>query len=413
MRYLAQSKPVKFRLKIGETECRSIEEVKLTSDFPSLWNNYKDGNLKKWLSQIGKDDYVKDVDKIKDETKRRLELYNLFSENSIEDNDYIKMFDRKIIDSDSFNEKCAKDSKLLKKYFETNYSVEHLNDTNIDTLLTQISDNKYIINLINQPESRIKKTTVNKLCVNNNELLDWCLNNQPDLLSDETIRLLIDNMRITDKQLILRIARKRKFEDILARFFIISIPVGSVSFNMIRVNDSFCIGEFPVTNILWETIMQTKLKIYCKYPEPDYCPVTMVHWKDCQDFIKKLNTETGRKFRLPTDDEWIYAAKDGSHSHNYRYSGSDDLGKVAWYDDNSDEMTHPVGKKQPNELGLYDMTGNVWEWVNDVFMRGTKQILLGGCFSSQSDECRLDNKQIASKDDYNSRVGFRLAMDLE
>lgn len=410
MRYLAQSKPVKFRLKIGETECRSIEEVKLTTDFPSLWNNYEDGNLKKWLSQIGKDDYVKDVDKIKDETKRRLELYNLFSENSIEDNDYIKMFDRKIIDSDSFNEKCAKDSKLLKKYFETNYSVEHLNDTNIDTLLTQIYDSKYIKSLINQPESRIKKTTVNKLCVNNNELLDWCLNHQPDLLSDETIRLLIDSKRITDRQLILRIARKRKFEDILARFFKIPITVDSaVSFNMIRVKDNFYIGEFPVTNELWETLMPSKE--YGDRTQFATYPVSFVSWNDCQTFIAKLNEKTQRTFRLPTKEEWRYAARGGNNSNNYLYAGSNDIDEVAWYNSNSSQTRHLVGKKKHNELGLYDMTGNVWEWCSDDF-KGRK-LLLGGSFSSFPDSCRLDAQDDDYPDNPNIRYGFRLAMDLE
>lgn len=411
MRYLAQSKPVKFRLKVGETECRSIEDVRRTSDFPSLWDNYEDGKedgkLKKWLSQINQSGYLDEVDKIKDKTKKRLILYNKFTNAPISDNDYIQMFDKGIITPDVFNEKCAKDQKLLNKYFETKHSVEHLDDTNINSLVNKLLDNDSIIELINQ--SSIDKSTLNNLCVNNDDLLDWCFKNKQDLLSDENIRKLIDNNRITDEELIIRISKKRKLDDILARFHKIPINVGSVSFYMIRVNKNFYIGEFPVTNELWETLMPSKE--YGDSSQVATYPVSMVSWNDCQNFIAKLNEYTHRKFRLPRQDEWKYAARGGDKSHNYRYAGSNDIDEVAWYNNNSGQCRHPVGRKKPNELDLYDMTGNVWEWCSDDF-KGRK-LLLGGSFSAFPDSCRLDAQDDDYPVNYSIRYGFRLAMDLE
>ena len=94
-------------------------------------------------------------------------------------------------------------------------------------------------------------------------------------------------------------------------------------------------------------------------------PVEQVSWNDCQTFIQKLNQLTGRKFRLPTEAEWEFAARGGNSSRGYKYSGSNTLGNVAWYDDNSGGTTHDVKTKAPNELGIYDMSGNVWEWCQD------------------------------------------------
>jgi len=132
-------------------------------------------------------------------------------------------------------------------------------------------------------------------------------------------------------------------------------PIHSVT-----VSD-FYIGKYEVTWKEWNEIMSDY------HSTNDGMPRTNMSWGDCQEFIRKLNSKTGKKYRLPTEAEWEFAARGGNKSNGYKYSGSNDLGSVGWYGDNSSSKTHPVGTKQANELGIYDMTGNVWEWCSDWY----------------------------------------------
>ena len=125
----------------------------------------------------------------------------------------------------------------------------------------------------------------------------------------------------------------------------------------------YYIGQTEVTQALWRAIMGNNPSHFTG----SNLPVEKVSWNDCQRFITKLNQLTGRHVRLPTEAEWEYAAYGGSKSSGYKYSGSNDIGSVAWYKDNSASKTHPVGQKQANELGIYDMAGNVWEWCQDWY----------------------------------------------
>ena len=131
----------------------------------------------------------------------------------------------------------------------------------------------------------------------------------------------------------------------------------------VTLTNDYYIGKYEVTQALWKAVMGNNPS----YFKGDNLPVEKVSWDDCQEFISKLNRITGKTFRLPTEAEWEYAARGGNKSRGYQYCGSRKLSDVAWYDDNSGHKTHAVGTKQPNELGIYDMSGNVWEWCQDWY----------------------------------------------
>ncbi len=136
-------------------------------------------------------------------------------------------------------------------------------------------------------------------------------------------------------------------------------PVHSVT-----ISKDYYIGETEVTQELWTAVMGSNPSYYASGSQ---LPVEKVSWNDCQTFISKLNSLTGANFRLPTEAEWEFAARGGNQSAGYIYSGSDTIDDVAWYISNSGEKTHVVKTKQPNELGIYDMSGNVREWCSDWY----------------------------------------------
>ena len=161
------------------------------------------------------------------------------------------------------------------------------------------------------------------------------------------------------------------------------------------------------------------------YFEGDNLPVEQVSWDDCQEFIRKLNSLTGKKFRLPTEAEWEYAARGGNESQGYKYAGSDNIDDVAWYDEDLHEgSTHEVDTKSPNELGLYDMSGNVWEWCNDWYGdyspdaqtnptgpgSGSYRVFRGGSWDYFAGGCRVSFRYIISPDFRDDSLGLRLAL---
>lgn len=124
---------------------------------------------------------------------------------------------------------------------------------------------------------------------------------------------------------------------------------------------SFSCGKYLVTQELWKAVMGENPSHF----QGKDRPVDSVSWEDVQDFLAKLRAETGKPYRLPTEAEWEFAARGGIHSEGYLYAGSDKLSQVGWYGENSPDGAQPVGLKLPNELGLYDMSGNLWEWCED------------------------------------------------
>ena len=172
---------------------------------------------------------------------------------------------------------------------------------------------------------------------------------------------------------------------------------------------SYYIGETEVTQALWQAVMDRKPSYFSGKNKP----VERVSWNDCLDFIKKLNSITGENFRLPTEAEWEFAARGGNKSRGYKYSGSNYIDNVAWYSDNSDGQAHNVATKAPNELGLYDMSGNVREWCRDSFSDSSQHYSYvyyrGGCWFHGARECRVSHREYETVD-YEIYLGLRLAL---
>ena len=183
---------------------------------------------------------------------------------------------------------------------------------------------------------------------------------------------------------------------------------------------SYYIGETEVTQALWKAVMGSNPSFF----KGDNLPVECVSWNDCQTFISKLNALTGKRFRLPTEAEWEFAARGGNQSRHTPFSGSSRIDDVAWYEDNSGSKTHPVKTKQPNELGIYDMTGNVFEWCQDWFGSysnyaqtnptgagsGSDRVFRGGCWYYSPRSCRSSNRHIGTPELSYYSVGLRLVL---
>ena len=182
----------------------------------------------------------------------------------------------------------------------------------------------------------------------------------------------------------------------------------------------YYIGETEVTQELWSAVMGSNPS---EFPGNMQRPVEMVSWNDCQTFISRLNELTGETFRLPTEAQWEYAARGGNKSKGYTYSGSDAEDDVAWYWYNSGGMTHPVKTKAPNELGIYDMSGNVWEWCSDWYgsyssaaqtdptgpSTGSSRVARGGSWGDYATGCRVAFRGIITPTNSISILGLRLA----
>ncbi len=187
-----------------------------------------------------------------------------------------------------------------------------------------------------------------------------------------------------------------------------------------RVNiSSYNIGKYEVTQEEWQAVMGTNPS----YFKGAKRPVEHVSWNECQEFIRKLNMLTGKWFRLPTEAEWEFAARGGKHSRGYKYAGSNDIDEVAWINKgDGHSKTRPVGQKQPNELGLYDMSGNVYEYCQDRFGNydsseqtnpvgsetDPRRIIRGGSYLGHEGFCRPSYREVCQPDE--KYYGLRLAL---
>ena len=193
-----------------------------------------------------------------------------------------------------------------------------------------------------------------------------------------------------------------------------------VTVHSVTLSDYY-IGQTQVTQELWQVVMGNNPSYF---KGDNQRPMENVSWNDCQEFIEKLNRLTGKNFRLPTEAEWEYAARGGNKSKGYKYSGSNDADAVAWYDDNSGGKTHAVATKQANELGLYDMSGNVLEWCQDWYdyytsrsqsnpkgaNTGSSRVLRGGRWRYDARYVRVSYRDYGTPDLRYCDYGLRLAL---
>lgn len=199
----------------------------------------------------------------------------------------------------------------------------------------------------------------------------------------------------------------------LADAFSYELPAHQVYVN------GFYMGQTEIPQWLWTAVMSTNPSLW----KGSYLPVERIKRNDIQLFLSKLNSITGQHFRLPTEAEWEYAARGGNRSRGYKYSGSNNIDDVAWYAGNSEKRTHEVGTKQPNELGLYDMSGNVWEWCSDWFHNyttayqsnpkgpatGNAHTNRGGGWSNSAPYCRVSHRYEGNEKG-GTDLGFRIVL---
>lgn len=187
----------------------------------------------------------------------------------------------------------------------------------------------------------------------------------------------------------------------------------------------YYIGQTEVTQALWSAVMGKNPSEF----KGNNLPVEQVSWNDCQAFIEKLNSMLsnelgGKRFALPTEAQWEFAARGGNQSKGYKYAGSNNIDDIAWYRKNSDVKTHPVAQKRSNELGIYDMSGNVWEWCKDCYVRyssnaqtdpqgpadGTYHVNRGGGWCDVAWGCRVSDRFSSMVGDSHGDLGFRLCL---
>lgn len=293
------------------------------------------------------------------------------------------------------------------------------------------------------------------------ELIDYLLSGDPSRVNLEASDVDFDgSVNISDVTVLIDYLLSGNWPASPYEPVIETYTVGSVTFDMLLVEGgTFMMGgrvdidpyvkpwELPVhqvtlsdyyicttevTQALWRAVMGTSQNPSWFTSANGYTndfnrPVEKVTFAKCQSFITKLNQKTGKTFRMLTDAEWEYAARGGKYDHGYMFAGGNDIDEIAWHIDNSGEVTHAVGTKMPNELGIYDMAGNVGEWCSDWYglyteeaqtnptgpLTGTARIVRGGSWGQGWRMNRVTYRREGIPNDDNVNVGLRIAMSAE
>jgi len=288
-----------------------------------------------------------------------------------------------------------------------------------------------IRNLDDEVTDDVSKVTLDNYTLLQNAIADFFQKVNKSTYPEEKYKQIIAiKLAIPDL-----LSHYQQLQDLIKNFSMVYVEGGSFKVgSMNAVNgytmqehrvtlSSFYIGKYDVTQAQWKAVMGNNPS---NFQNCDDCPVEQVSWNDVQGFIQKLNQETGKHYRLPTEAEWEYAAAGGNKSNGYTYSGSNDINSVAWYKDNSGNKTHPVGQKQANELGIYDMNGNVWQWCQDWFSAdyyskqptenqqgppsGSLRVYRGGSWDLAARHCRVTGRWGVDPSSRLNYLGFRLAL---
>ena len=413
-------------LYINEEHCTSLEQLRnyfgespyQSSTFYDLIDYARSGDMSAWLREKGESNLADKLDSIAE---------------NLGDGDYFSRLSALMTGSENMSGAFVKPDFSTCFQVEDLYQEENSEEMKVQVLLKVLSPVNETYELAVRTSWGLKGDTVNPFYEKKDGILTMSLKfrKRPGI-EFKIVGLMADGKELEHTKCTESGKDVLEFEVGTCRFKMIRVEHGTFMMgamegdndaadyekpvHQVTLTNDYYIGETQVTQELWKVVMGSNPSRH----KGNKRPVESLSWNDCQSFIERLNAKTGKHFRLPTEAEWEYAARGGNKSEGYKYSGSNNLDDVAWYYDNSGALTHDVATKQSNELGIYDMSGNVWEWCQDwgeEYIRtslinpkgpkfGAYRVSRGGCYSSIIGRCHSYTRIPSCTDCY---FGLRLA----